>query len=194
MDKLNKNYWKWCFLNFSKAFDTVDHSIISNKLHHYGIRGSALDWFRSYLSNRQQFVAYNNVSSGNKELKCGVPQPSVLGPFLFLIGINDLANISKHTILFFFFFFFDLWPLSWPEVPCRAASMWALFLPYPGHLRYLLWTTIMYKVFKITEVDLIWCDIPWTMKYYNFSGCSAPCLDDHKLADHWPDSLIPSPW
>ena len=87
-----------------------------------------------------------------------------------------------------------LWPLSWPEAPGRAASMWALFLPYPGHLRYPLWTTIMYKVFKITEVDLIWCDIPWTMKYYNFSECSAPCLDDHKLADHWPDSLIPSPW
>ena len=59
----------------------------------------------------------------------------------------------------------DLWPLSWPEAPCRAASMWALFLPYLGHLRYLIWTTIMYKVFKITEVDLIWCDIPWTMKY-----------------------------
>ena len=61
------------FLDFSKASDIVDHSILLNKLHHYGIRGSALDWFRSYLSNRQQFVTYNDVSPGTKVLKCGVP-------------------------------------------------------------------------------------------------------------------------
>ena len=107
MDKLiksieNGDHVIGFFLDFSKAFDTVNHSILLNKLHHYGIRGSALDWFRSYLSNRQQFVTYNGVSSGTKVLKCGVPQGSILGPLLFLIYINDLANTCKHTMPIFF--------------------------------------------------------------------------------------------
>ena len=89
------------FLDFSKAFDSVDHSILLDKLHHYGIRGSALDWFRSYLSNHQQFVTYNDVSSGTKVLKCGVARGSILGPLLFPIFINDLADICKHTMPIF---------------------------------------------------------------------------------------------
>ena len=103
MDKLiksmdNGDHVIGVFLDFSKAFDTVDHLILLNKLHHYGIRGSARDWFRSYLSNRQQFVTYNYVSSDTKTIKCGVLQGSILGPLLFLIYINDLANIFQYTM------------------------------------------------------------------------------------------------
>ena len=86
------------FLDFSKTFDTVYHLILLNRLHHYGIRGSALDWFRSYLSIRQQFVTYNYVSSGTKTIKSGVPEGSILGPLIFLIYVNYLANICQYTM------------------------------------------------------------------------------------------------
>ena len=71
------------FVDLQIAFDTVDHEILLAKLNHYGIRGISNDWFRSYLSDRQQYISINGYDSGLTKLNCDVPQGSVLGPLLF---------------------------------------------------------------------------------------------------------------
>ena len=90
------------FLDFSKAFDTVNHSILFQKLEFYGIRGNSLEWFKSYLTGRKQYVEYNGAHSSKQTITCGVPQGSILGPLLFLLYINDLAYVSNKIFALLF--------------------------------------------------------------------------------------------
>ena len=90
------------FLDLSKAMDAVNHVILFDKLKHYGIRGLALDWIRSYFSNRKQYVEYNGHRSLRNEISCGVPQGSILGPLFFLLYINDINNASNLLNLILF--------------------------------------------------------------------------------------------
>ena len=85
------------FIDLKKAFDTVDHSILCKKLHHYSIRDRELDWFRSYLTARKQFSRVNGVDSKIRNIEVGVPQGSCLGPLLFLVYINDLPQAIKAS-------------------------------------------------------------------------------------------------
>ncbi|XP_046683635.1 uncharacterized protein LOC124369627 [Homalodisca vitripennis] len=74
------------------AFDCVDHQTLTHKLEYYGIRGRSLKWLESYLSNRTQFVGISGVRSEELGLNYGVPQGSILSPFLFLIYVNDVGS------------------------------------------------------------------------------------------------------
>ena len=90
------------FIDFAKAFDTVNHNILINKMHHYGIRGSILSWFKDYLKDRLQYTVFSGEKSSTTTVNLGVPQGSVLGPILFLIYINDISYLFSEakSILF----------------------------------------------------------------------------------------------
>ena len=83
------------FLDLSKAFDTIYHTILLDKLLYYGIRGTAYNLLRSYLAKTEQFVELNDTASNTLPIVTGVPQGSILGPLLFLIYINDFPLSSN---------------------------------------------------------------------------------------------------
>ena len=86
------------FIDLSKAFDTADHQILIKKLQYYGIDDTALEWFKSYLSNRKQYISSQDVSKICLDIICGVPQGSILEPLFFLIYVNDLFKGSNYLM------------------------------------------------------------------------------------------------
>ena len=98
---LTPEYTLVALCDLSKAFDVIDHKILLRKLNTYGIRGTANEWLRSYLSNRVQFVNFDENILSTIPIKVGVPQGSILGPLLYLIYVNDIGNSCDGNILSF---------------------------------------------------------------------------------------------
>ena len=99
----SKNLTKCTFVDLKKAFDTVNHELLQKKCEHYGLQGTVLKMLESYLKDQLQYIKIEKAESEVKNVKCGVPQGSILGPLLFIIFLNDiptLKSIECQTILY----------------------------------------------------------------------------------------------
>ncbi|WP_353805999.1 reverse transcriptase domain-containing protein, partial [Acinetobacter baumannii] len=90
-----------CYLDMSKAFDRVNHSILKQKLKQYGVTGKLLAWLEDYLTDRVVRVSVDGALSRSVAATSGVPQGSVLGPILFLIYVNDIPKLVRCKIILF---------------------------------------------------------------------------------------------
>ena len=98
LNGFEKNYFCLSlFIDLCKAFDFVLHSILLEKLEHYSIRDNVLNWFKSYLYARTQYVQIDDMLCSREEVDIGVPQGSFLGTLLFLVLINELKNACKYA-------------------------------------------------------------------------------------------------
>ena len=147
-----KKLYCWIFVDLKKAFDTVDHNMLLEKLDDYGIRGVAKDWFRSYLDNQKQYVTLNASNLSIKTTLTGVPQGSVLGPLLFLIYINDLCKCVKYSETYHFADYINML-LSHSSLKTWAKRM-NFYLKNLSHWLYLSDWQILEVPFDSRGIDL----------------------------------------